>query len=190
MALLSLEHSRVAYGFDFALYGAAAASLAAALVWSSSPGQAASGGAWLCAGLLVWTWLEYSIHRFILHGVQPFRGWHAQHHQRPTALIYSPTLISAALIGCGVFLPAWQWGGVRVACAVTLGIVLGNLGYSITHHAAHHWRARSAWGRARKRWHAAHHQSGSQLRGQTLPQAVCFGVTTGFWDHLLQTRGR
>jgi sterol desaturase/sphingolipid hydroxylase (fatty acid hydroxylase superfamily) len=194
MALLSLEHSPIAYGFDFALYGVAAAGLTVGALWNSDAGGGLSGVVWLAVGLFTWTWLEYSIHRFVLHGLQPFLGWHAQHHQRPTALIYSPTLLSAALIGCGVFLPAWQWGGPRVACALTLGVVLGNLGYSVTHHATHHWRARSAWGQARKRWHAAHHQSGLQMgspmSGQTARPAVCFGVTTGFWDHLLGTRKR
>jgi sterol desaturase/sphingolipid hydroxylase (fatty acid hydroxylase superfamily) len=186
MALLSLEHSRVSYGFDFALYGAAAASLATAVVWRSSPGQAASSVACVLAGLFIWTWLEYSIHRFVLHGLQPFAGWHAQHHLRPRALIYSPTVFSAALITCGVFLPALGGLDLRRACALTLGVVLGNLAYSVIHHAAHHWRAHSAWGQARKQWHAWHHQSGLQ----TTPQAVCFGVTTRFWDQLLGTGNR
>jgi hypothetical protein len=70
----------------------------------------------------------------MLHAVQPFRRWHARHHQRPTALIYSATLFSAALIGGLVYTLAWALGGTPVASALSLGVVLGNLVYSTVHH--------------------------------------------------------
>ena len=49
------------------------------------------------AGAATWTFLEYVLHRFVLHGVAPFSDWHRQHHLRPLALICSPTVLSAAL---------------------------------------------------------------------------------------------
>jgi sterol desaturase/sphingolipid hydroxylase (fatty acid hydroxylase superfamily) len=185
MAWLGLEHSRWAYGVDFALYLAAAAALTTVLVMDGAAAPVWRSGLWVAAGLLSWTWLEYALHRFVLHGLQPFRSWHVQHHARPTALIYSPTLLSAALIGGLVYVPAWLVGGTPVATALSLGVVLGNLGYSSIHHTTHHALCHPLvlgnWLLARKRWHALHHRTG-QPPGH-------FGVTTGFWDHLLGTAG-
>jgi sterol desaturase/sphingolipid hydroxylase (fatty acid hydroxylase superfamily) len=186
MALFALEHSRKAYALDFGLYGVAALVLVTSVLTlnlqSLAPHQALRSLAWVAAGLFSWTWIEYAVHRFLLHGLAPFSTWHAQHHQRPTALIYSPTVFNAALIGGLVFWPAWALGGATTACAFSLGVVLGNLAYSVTHHATHHWRARSGWLLKRKRWHALHHQNSSA--------PVCFGVTTAFWDQLLGSSGR
>jgi cyclopropane-fatty-acyl-phospholipid synthase len=61
-----------------------------------------------------------------------------------------------------------------------LGVLVGYLGYSLTHHATHHWPARNAWTRRRKRWHAMHHGA--------LAQPGYYGVTSGFWDALFGTR--
>ena len=62
MGFLTLEHSKAAYRADFALHGIAVLAL--------------SG----------WTAVDYSIHRFLLRGVRPFRDWPAlQHHQVPPA---------------------------------------------------------------------------------------------------------
>jgi cyclopropane-fatty-acyl-phospholipid synthase len=44
--------------------------------WSSGPGL-------MAAGLCSWTLLEYLLHRLMLHRVEPFRGWHLQHHLHP-----------------------------------------------------------------------------------------------------------
>jgi sterol desaturase/sphingolipid hydroxylase (fatty acid hydroxylase superfamily) len=184
MALLGLEHSRMAYGVDFALYAGTAAVLATVMVLSvEEPTTAWRSALWVAAGLLTWTWFEYAIHRFVLHGLMPFRGWHGQHHQRPTALIYSPTLLSAALIGGLVYWPSWALGGTAVASALSLGVVLGNLFYSTVHHTTHHGRVHGSWLLGRKRWHALHHRT-------SLPadqHATHFGVTTGLWDYLLGT---
>src|SRR6266850_3564990 len=86
MGLFKLEHSKLVYRADFALYGAAVAMLAAFLLFEGPPGQRVSIAGFTLLGLLSWTGIEYALHRFVLHGLQPFKGWHAQHHQRPTAL--------------------------------------------------------------------------------------------------------
>ena len=91
------------------------------------------------------------------------------------ALIYTPTLLSASLIVGLVFLPALLLGGVWVACALTLGMLTGYLGYTLAHHATHHWRSDNRWLKNRKRWHALHHHAGA---------AACYGVTTSLWDHV------
>ena len=176
MGLFALEHSKGAYRADFALYGVAVLLLGAFLLADGPREQQLQLAAFAMLGLAGWTAIEYGLHRFVLHGLQPFRRWHEAHHQRPTALICAPTILSATLISTLVFLPAWLSAGLWRACALTLGVLTGYLAYAITHHATHHWRADSAWLRRRKRWHALHHHA-------TL-QPACFGVTQGFWDHV------
>ena len=182
MGLFRLEHSKSAYYADFALYGAAVVVLAACL-WVNSPrGQWLEVSSLALLGLASWTLIEYAMHRFVLHGLPPFRRLHAQHHERPTALICTPTLLSAALIATLVFLPALALGNLLFAGAFTLGVLAGYLAYSVTHHATHHWRADSAWLKRRKRWHALHHHH--------VEQPSCFGVTSAFWDHVFGSTGR
>ena len=181
MGLFTLEHSKMAYRADFALYGVAVMSLTTLLVLDGPAAQRFESALWVVAGLAGWSLVEYLLHRFVLHGLQPFQRWHTEHHERPTALICAPTLLSAALISVLVFLPALLLGGLWRACAVTLGVVTGYLAYAITHHATHHWRADGAWLRERKRWHALHHH-------QRWPG--CYGVTSGVWDHVFGTAQR
>ncbi|MEO8298957.1 MAG: sterol desaturase family protein [Burkholderiales bacterium] len=181
MGLLTLEHSRAAYRADFVLYGIAVFALASALLVAGPRAQALQIGACVLAGLASWSAVEYALHRFVLHGLQPFRRWHAEHHARPAALIGTPTLLSAALIATLVFLPALLAGTLWQACGLTLGLLIGYLAYAATHHALHHWRAQSAWLKQRKHWHALHHHH-PDVPG-------CFGVTTAFWDHVFGSTG-
>jgi cyclopropane-fatty-acyl-phospholipid synthase len=175
MSLLTLEHGKLAYRADFLIYTVAVPALAAFLLWTAPSSYWWSALAWALAGLLSWTLIEYALHRFVLHGLQPFRGWHEAHHQRPTALICAPTIFSATLIAVLVFLPAWAIGDLACACSLTLGLLVGYLAYATTHHATHHWRATHSWLKARKRWHALHHHG---------REPACYGVTSSFWDHV------
>lgn len=141
-------------------------------------------GAWsssfalVLLGILSWTLVEYLVHRHVLHGLQPFKRWHEAHHQRPQALLCTPTIFSASLILALVFVPAVLLGSERTACALTTGFLLGYLAYGVVHHATHHWRTDSAWLLERKRWHALHHHG--RLSGR-------YGVTSGFWDLVFGT---
>ncbi|MDN3575493.1 sterol desaturase family protein [Chitinimonas viridis] len=179
MALFSLEHSKLAYRADFALYGMAVLALAGYLLLASPLAEHWTMLIYALVGLASWSAMEYGLHRFVLHGLQPFRRWHAAHHQRPAALICIPTVISALLIGGVVFLPALVLIGHWHASALTLGILAGYQGYAITHHAIHHWHTDSAWLKRRKRWHALHHYAA---------KPACYGVTSNAWDCLLGTR--
>ena len=181
MRLFSLEHSKLAYGVDFVLYGAAIVVLATFLLTEPARQQAPQSLGLVLAGLAGWTLIEYLMHRFVLHGLQPFRGWHDEHHRRPAALISAPTILSGTLITTLVFLPALALTDVRRASALTLGVLMGYLAYSVTHHATHHWRADNAWLKQRKRWHAQHHHVG---------QPGCYGVTTDLWDRVFDSAHR
>jgi cyclopropane-fatty-acyl-phospholipid synthase len=178
MKWLSLEQSALTYWADFVIYGLAVVSLAA-FVTIKSPGTlwlTAVGCA--AAGFVAWTLVEYLMHRFVLHRVQPFKGWHDEHHERPVALMATPTWISAFLILVVVFAPLAVFSNLWIACASTLGVLSGYLAYTMTHHATHHWRASSHWAASRKRIHARHHHS--RVLGD-------FGVTSQIWDRLFAT---
>jgi cyclopropane-fatty-acyl-phospholipid synthase len=174
VGLVSFEHSTAAYRADFVLYALAVAALAVCVAVETPTHHLPAAAGWVVAGLAAWTALEYGLHRFVLHGLQPFARWHAEHHRRPMALIGSPTLVTALLFLVLVFLPALALAGTWRASALTLGVVGGYLVYAVTHHAVHHWRARFAWLQRRKRWHALHHHA--------FEQPACFGVTNAFWD--------
>ena len=179
MGLLTMEHGKAAYRADFALYGTAVVTLAAFLLVSTPPGQRLDSALVAVLGAASWTVVEYVLHRFVLHGLAPFKRWHEEHHQRPAALICAPTIVSASLIFVLVFLPDLALGGVWHACALTLGMLTGYLLYAITHHATHHWHAENAWLKRRKRWHALHHHGAGRRSG--------YGVTSAFWDHVFAT---
>ena len=129
MRLFGIEHSRPGYVLDYVFYGTGIAVPSCLLVphlRTSATVIAASAA----LGGLGWTLVEYLLHRFVLHRLQPFRRWHEAQHMRPRAL---------------------------VATAFTLGFLVGYLSYAVLHHGTHHWRADAGWMRSRKRWHVSHH---------------------------------
>jgi sterol desaturase/sphingolipid hydroxylase (fatty acid hydroxylase superfamily) len=181
MPIFSLEQSKAVYLADFALYGTAVVCLAIYLITASPQDQQWQLSAIALVGLAGWTFIEYVLHRFVLHGFPPFIRWHAQHHKRPSALICTPTLLSAMLIGILIFLPALLLGGTWRACALTTGLLTGYLFYALTHHAIHHLRGSSAWLLKRKHSHALHHH---------LEHGQHYGVTSAFWDHVFGSMGQ
>jgi cyclopropane-fatty-acyl-phospholipid synthase len=179
MTLFKLEHSRLAYQADFVFYTLTVIVILAYLIAFSPSGQKLTLFGFILLGLASWTGIEYALHRFILHGLPPFNRWHAEHHQRPTALICAPTILSGSLILILVFLPTWLLSNIWLASALTLGVTTGYLCYAITHHAVHHWHIDNAWFKQRKRWHALHHHVNTP---------GYYGVTSGLWDYVLATK--
>ena len=178
MDILKLEHSRSAYLADFILYDLAVIGLALFLKNYSPLNQWFAITLYGLLGLVSWSFIEYALHRFVLHGISPFSSWHAMHHKSPSALICTPTIFSFSLITIFVFLPAFLLGGIWLSCALTLGVLTGYLIYSMTHHCIHHLRSKNRWLTQRKRWHALHHHIGNP---------GYYGVTSGFWDYVFKT---
>lgn len=178
MPAFSIEHP--SNRTDFIAYGLAVATLTGWLTLQAPDGTGWSLVGLALAGVVLWTALEYALHRFVLHGLEPFASWHSEHHRRPKALIGTPTLVSAPLFGLLVALPAVLALGPLRGGALTLGVLAGYLAYVAMHHALHHDRMVHPWWQARRYAHARHHH---------LLQPCCFGVTSGFWDRVLSTSG-
>ena len=178
ISVFSIEHGKLAYWADFAIYGTAVAILTIVLPVYAPRAQWPILTALAVLGAAAWTLIEYALHRFVLHGLEPLRGWHTEHHERPTALMSTPTLLSTSLIALLVFLPALWATGFWRASALTLGVTAGYLAYALMHHATHHWRSRGPWMARRKRWHARHHH-----------MAACYGVSSSFWDRVFGSTG-
>jgi sterol desaturase/sphingolipid hydroxylase (fatty acid hydroxylase superfamily) len=179
MRLFNLEHSHWAYRADFALYTLAAILMAGFLALASPPTLRLKLLVLAWIGLMCWPLIEYGLHRFVLHGLKPFSTWHAAHHLRPHALICTPTILSATLIGLLVFVPVVAMSDLWQAVALTFGLMAGYLAYAVTHHALHHWRTDNAWLMKRKRCHALHHNP--------CRPAGFYGVTSSYWDRVLRT---
>jgi cyclopropane-fatty-acyl-phospholipid synthase len=181
MNLFTIEQTPAVYRADFVFYGLVIGVLTVTL--SVGPPQAMRGKLALLvlAAVAGWSLLEYVVHRFVFHGIQPFRRWHAAHHASPRDLICAPTILTASIIGGCLFIPVWAIADLWIACSLTLGLILGYFAYAVTHHATHHWRAGRGWLKQRRRWHLVHHHE---------RQPCCYGVTSGFWDHIFRTLRR
>lgn len=155
--------TRPALAMLAAVYGAPAA-----LCWTG-PVQAAAG--WALAGLL-----EYTVHRWLFHGLERRRPalydvMHGAHHRLPddASRRAVPLTTTAPLaFAAAVVLPP----------GVLAGVFLGYLWFEAAH-ALCHRRGPLPRALARLRAHHARHHFGQPDRA--------FGVSTRLWDRLLGT---
>jgi sterol desaturase/sphingolipid hydroxylase (fatty acid hydroxylase superfamily) len=173
-----LQLSKFSYYSDFVAYPIVVVALTAA-----SMIRGGSLPAWLAAagvGLLLWTFLEYVIHRIALHWMPVFSPMHAQHHAAQMAYIATPSWVSISVWLAVVLVPVWFWLGFNISNGLTVGIMVGYWWYGIVHHVIHHWahKRSSAYFADLRARHMRHHHS---------PKGGNFGVTTPVWDHLFGT---
>jgi sterol desaturase/sphingolipid hydroxylase (fatty acid hydroxylase superfamily) len=143
-------------------------------------GRVAPGVAAAILGFLAWGFIEYAIHRWILHGpATPARRAHARHHADGTALISTPLLVVMA--GASI---TWALVALvvpaRLAALLVFGIYSGYNYFALLHHLQHHRErdlARFAYLRRSERLHHIHHDR----------HVVNYGITTTIWDRLLGT---
>ncbi len=126
------------------------------------------------SGIAGWTFVEYVMHRFILHSIRAVAEMHDLHHASPTAYIGIPTWLSLVCFGAGGFVPLWFIAGLEIASGAVTWLMIGYVWYIVVHNAVHRWRLdqESFLYRAKLR-HAAHNYG---------KQDGNFGVTTAFWD--------
>jgi sterol desaturase/sphingolipid hydroxylase (fatty acid hydroxylase superfamily) len=142
-------------------------------------------------GILLWTLIEYTLHRFIFHF--PAHGknmeriiflFHGVHHAQPqckTRLVMPPAVsIPLAFIFYGLYsmvfdvlakTPWWIY-------PVFAGSILGYLVYDMIHYATHHLPMRTGYAKFLKRYHMQHHFKTPDQR---------FGVSSPLWDLVFNT---
>jgi sterol desaturase/sphingolipid hydroxylase (fatty acid hydroxylase superfamily) len=131
------------------------------------------------SGIFFWTFLEYAIHRFVLHNGMIFSADHDAHHAAPKAQIGTPTWLTMLILIFGIYVPAILVAHLGLGLMFGFGVTFGYLVYSFAHHSLHHWNVSNdgffyTW----KRLHALHHFVG---------QDGNFGVTSSLWDHIFGT---
>ena len=136
--------------------------------------------------LLVWTFTEYFLHRFVFHFEAKTRFgkyliflFHGIHHDDPndkTRLVMPP--VPAIIIVGGLYLffrllvpSAWL--------NTFMGwFLIGYLIYDYIHYATHHFPMKGRVARYLKKWHLQHHHT---------KQPVQYGVSNPLWDYVFRT---
>ncbi len=138
------------------------------------------------AGVLTWTFLEYAIHRWLMHRTgTPWQRWiwlhlHKDHHQQVT--LEDPAhRCTSALLSLPLFTAAFAASGP--ALGLVAGVALGFTLYEWVHFAEHDPRLsrrlrRFGWFRERLAHHGSHHSRALDRN---------FGFLSSFWDRLLGT---
>jgi len=131
-------------------------------------------------GVFCWTFFEYFIHRFMMHGKEKkeyHKSFHFHHHVTGTIFtsqvkrtLYS--LSAIILIGISIFFSSYLF--------LIAGIATGLSLYSYMHVLLHKSWA-SKWIGGLQKFHMQHHF------GQT---EKCFGVTNTLWDRIFNTAGK
>jgi sterol desaturase/sphingolipid hydroxylase (fatty acid hydroxylase superfamily) len=144
------------------------------------PGPLVLAAAAAIVGFLTWGFIEYAIHRWILHGPPTMaRRGHARHHADATALISTPFLVitTGALVTWALLSLVISAG---LAALLVSGIYSGYNYFALLHHLQHHREkdlARFGYWRRSERLHHIHHDR----------HVVNYGITTTLWDRLLGT---
>ncbi|KAF2199374.1 Inositolphosphorylceramide-B hydroxylase [Delitschia confertaspora ATCC 74209] len=144
---------------------------------------------WLL-GLLIWTFVEYILHRFLFHldeylpdnrvGITMHFLLHGIHHYLPMdkyRLVMPPTLFIVLAT------PFWKLAHIvffynwHAASTVFSGGIFGYICYDMTHYFLHH-KNLPAWWRQLKKYHLKHHFA---------DYANGFGVSSPLWDYIFHT---
>jgi sterol desaturase/sphingolipid hydroxylase (fatty acid hydroxylase superfamily) len=132
----------------------------------------------LWCGVILWTLVEYLMHRFVYHEVAVIKELHGMHHAHPNDFIGSPIWVSivsfSSFLFCLVLLL-----DIEIACGTTAGLIVGYISYLLIHDAVHRWQlSERSWLRSLRLRHLRHHRH---------PVPGNFGVTTNFWDLVFGT---
>jgi sterol desaturase/sphingolipid hydroxylase (fatty acid hydroxylase superfamily) len=142
--------------------------------------------AFLALGAFLWTWLEYIVHRFVLHGRFPDGdGWlqhkmhrffdtmHGDHHLRPWDGMYINGFLDS-LPFAALFIAASFLAPLPTAPVVVAGLLQCYVIEEWVHYSVHFHRFKSRYFDYIRRHHLYHHSP----RGTE----VAFGLSSGLWD--------
>ena len=140
-------------------------------------GSTTAAGVSVIGGFIAWGFLEYVLHRWLLHGRPSMaRRGHARHHADATTLISTPALVVMAA-ACALWATLSMVSPTDVACLVVFGLYAGYNHYALLHHLQHRRGTVLACLAGLERVHRIHHDQ----------HTVNYGVTTTLWDRLFGT---
>jgi sterol desaturase/sphingolipid hydroxylase (fatty acid hydroxylase superfamily) len=137
-------------------------------------------------GLILWTFTEYVLHRFVFHWnassragkyfVFLFHGLHHDDPQDPTRLVMPPVpaILIVSLLWM-LFSSVFPYKYIDVIMAFFL---IGYLCYDYIHYATHHFPMTSPVGKYLRKYHLQHHYSGEKSK---------YGVSSPLWDYIFGT---
>jgi sterol desaturase/sphingolipid hydroxylase (fatty acid hydroxylase superfamily) len=142
-------------------------------------------------GVILWTFAEYTLHRFLFHyeakseaARRIFFLFHGVHHAQPqckTRLVMPPVVsipMSFIMYGLMYLLFALVFGAPHWVGPVMSGFIAGYLFYDLTHYATHHFPMRNGIWKWLKRYHMQHHYKTPNQR---------YGVSNPLWDVIFRT---
>ena len=175
--------------YPLTLVYAIVTAVALAVALRSSPWVAALSWA---LGVAAWTWVEYLVHRYILHGVFPdgpgLKHWthalfdhlHVEHHKRP----WDGNHINGTIRDTGPFLLPAFLGALllppQTLLAFLAGLVQAYVVEEWIHHSVHYYQFESLYFRYIRAHHMYHHSQAGKDLG--------YGLTSGMWDVAYGTR--
>ena len=131
-------------------------------------------------GFLSFGFLEYAVHRWVLHGRPSIaRRGHRHHHAEPAALVATPFFV-AALASIAIWQLLWLVCPAAAASFFVFGLYAGYNHFALFHHWVHHHRSDDGYGSYWHRLDRLHH-------GHHRRQGSNFGVSTTMWDGIFGT---
>jgi sterol desaturase/sphingolipid hydroxylase (fatty acid hydroxylase superfamily) len=169
--------------------------LAVLLVLASRASLLSRAAAYLAAGLLAWTLMEYLVHRYILHVAFPNRGGlvsrtlhklfdasHGDHHANPFDGYHINGHLDTVWIAIVAFPLSWL-APPFTASMLVAGIFVGYVVEEWAHHAMHFDNFDWGYFQYVRRRHLYHHSRHGALGG-----GRAYGITSDFWDKVFGTR--
>ena len=163
----------------------------AALAHAARANAAWTAVSW-ALGVGFWTWVEYMVHRYVLHGTFPdgrglrhlthvlFDHLHVEHHKRP----WDGNHINGTIKDTGPFLlPAFLLALLlppQTFLAFLAGLTQAYVVEEWVHHSVHFYHLDNPYFRYIKAHHMYHHSQHGKALG--------YGLTSGMWDAAYGTR--
>ncbi len=131
----------------------------------------------LAFGVVLWTLLEYGIHRFVFHrrilGARTAKE-HLLHHAKVDYFAHWWIKVAIAIpVLLAIMGLASLVVGIALGTSVPLGVLIGYGFYEVLHRRIHVRAPRNAYGRWARRHHLLHHFGKSDMN---------HGVTSPIWD--------
>ncbi|CAB4395724.1 Inositolphosphorylceramide-B hydroxylase [Rhizophagus irregularis] len=140
-------------------------------------------------GIVMWTLLEYGIHRFLFHvdAILPDHPYalcvhftlHGIHHYLPMDKL---RLVMPPVLGFAIAIPiiqiVYSIFPVSIGHGLIAGAVFGYICYDLTHYHLHHAKPFGKHLREMKTYHLAHHYKNYELG---------YGITSKIWDTFFGT---